>query len=250
MSLAWGKERIESRRLVRAGHVEDLLQLLYPELQKPLRECRLLDLGSGLGTNAIPAAKIVRSVHGVEIEPAYAERARTWAAQEGLTNVTFEVGSATEVDAGPFDIVLCDYLLEHIPNPDLLVAVIARHLDPDGAYYLSTNNKWWPLEGHFGMPLPLISWLPRPWADRYIRVLGLGKEYNVYPVSWPRLRSMLDRHGLSWTLKPPLHPYTAAQKVGKRLVGVSPAVWSVANVFQVVGRRADGRSGPGAAPGA
>lgn len=246
MSLSWGQEQIESRRLVRAEHVEDLLNLLYPELRKPLRECRLLDLGSGLGTNAIPAAKVVRSVHGVEIEPAYVERAREWAKAEGAANVTFQVGSATEVDAGPFDIVLCDYLLEHIPKPGELIAAIARNLGPDGAYYLSTNNKWWPFEGHFGMPLPLISWLPRPWADRYVRMLGLGKEYNVYPVSWPQLRSLLEAHGLTWALKPPLHPYRAVQKVGKSLVRVSPAFWNVANVFQVVGRKADGGSGTAA----
>jgi len=43
-----------------------MLLLLYPELKKPLGECGLLDLGSGLGTNAIPAAKIVRSVFGID----------------------------------------------------------------------------------------------------------------------------------------------------------------------------------------
>ncbi len=244
MGPPWGKERIERRRLVRADHAEDLLALLYPELQKPLDECRLLDLGCGLGTNSIPIAKAVHSVLGVDINSAHLQRAVEWADREHLKNVDFRVGSATELDAGKFDIVLCDYLLEHVADANSLVSTIARHLEPEGAYYLATNNKWWPLEGHYGFPLPFVSWLPRPWANRYVHVLGLGSEYSIYPISWNRLRQLLELNGLTWTLKPPLHPYTVAQKVGKSLVRRSPAFWSVANVFQVVGclEGAEGRN--------
>src|SRR2546428_767586 len=106
---SWGSERTERRRITRSQYVQDTLSLLYPELQRPLRECRLLDLGSGLGTNAVPAAKVVRSVLGIDIEPSHVNRAREWAEREGLKNVTFHVGSAADVDLGPIDIVLCDY---------------------------------------------------------------------------------------------------------------------------------------------
>ncbi len=238
MSTAWGSERIERRRLIRSQYVEDLLSLLYPELQKPLAECRLLDLGSGLGTISIPAARVVHSVLGIDIEPAYVRRAQESAAREQATNVTFRVGSATDLSEGQFDIVLCDYVLEHVEDPNALVSMIARHLEPDGVYYLSTNNKWWPFEGHYGLPLPIVSWLPRPWANRYVRFLKLGTKYDIYAISWNRLRFLLHRNGLTWSLKPPIRPYTVAQKVGKRLVNLSPAFWSIANVFQVVGRRA------------
>lgn len=236
MSAGWGAERIERRRQVRSKYVESVLALLYPELQKPLNECRLLDLGSGLGTISIPAARIVRSVLGIDVEQTYVRRAQEWAEREHLTNVTFREGSATSLDEGRFDIVLCDYVLEHVKDPNALVSMIARHLEPDGAYYLSTNNRWWPLEGHYGLPLPFISWLPRTWASRYVRVLKLGDEYDIYPISWSALRILLDRNGLTWSLKPPIRPYTIAQKLGKRLVRLSPAFWHVANVFQVVGR--------------
>lgn len=215
------------------------MALLYPELQLPLQDCRLLDLGSGLGTISIPAAKFVRSVLGIDFEPTYVERAREWAERDHVDNVTFRVGNAAEVDAGRFDIVLCDYVLEHIREPDRLIASIASHLERAGAFYLSTNNRWWPLEGHYGLPLPFIPWLPRRLADRYVRILGFGETYDVYPVSWASLRQLLNRHGLTWALKPPAHPYTIAQKIGRRLVALSPRFWTIANVFQVVGRRAD-----------
>jgi len=214
-----------------------MLLLLYPELKKPLGECRLLDLGSGLGTNAIPAAKIVRSVFGIDTNAPHVNRAREWAEREGLDNVAFRVGSATDLDLGPFDIVLCDYLLEHVEDPNSLISVIARHLEPHGAYFLSTNNKWWPLENHYGMPIPFVSWMPKGWSDRYIRLLGLGTEYGIFPIAGSRLERLLDRNNLTWSLKPPTRPYTVAQKLGGTLVRITPEFWSIANVFQVVGRQ-------------
>jgi len=202
-----------------------------------LEECRLLDLGSGLGTNAIPAAKVVRSVFGIDINPSHVQRAREWAEREGLDNVTFRIGSATDLDLEPFDIVVCDYLLEHVRDPNTVISVIARHLSRDGAYFLSTNNKWWPLENHYGWPIPFVSWMPKPLSDRYIRLLGLGSEYGIFPISWSRLERLIDRNNLTWSLKPPRRPYTVAQKLGGRLVRINPAFWSIANVFQVVGRQ-------------
>src|SRR3989442_13847195 len=184
-----------------------MLFLLYPELKKPLGECRLLDLGSGLGTIAIPAAKIVRSVFGIDTNAPHVDRAREWAEREGLDNVTFRVGLATDLNLGPFDIVLCDYLLEHVEDPNSLISVIARRLEPRGAYFLSTNNKWWPLEGHHGLPIPLISgcqghgligtsdswdWVPN---TRCIR----------YPESTEGTARSQQTHVVVETAGPPLH---------------------------------------------
>src|SRR2546427_625776 len=83
--------------------------------------------------------------------------------------------------------------VEDVEDPNALVSVIARHLEPEGVYYLSTNNRWWPLEGHYGLPLPLVSWLPRTWANRYVQALNLGTTYDIYAISWNRLRFLLDR---------------------------------------------------------
>ena len=102
MSTSWGSEQIERRRITRSQYVEDMLFLLYPELKKPLGECRLLDLGSGLGTNAIPAAKIVRSVFGIDTNAPHVNRAREWAEREGLDNVALNVG-ITEKHPGFID---------------------------------------------------------------------------------------------------------------------------------------------------
>src|SRR5438093_12083244 len=111
ISTSWGSERIERPRITRSEYVQDMLLLLYPELKKPLGECRLLDLGSGLGTNAIPAAKIVRSVFGIDTNAQHVIGAREGAEREVLDNVAFRVGSAIDLDLEPVEHVLSDFLL-------------------------------------------------------------------------------------------------------------------------------------------
>ena len=116
-----------------------------------------------------------------------------------------------------------------------MAAAIARSLASEGVYYLTTNNRWWPMEGHFG--LPFLSWLPRPWADRYVRFMGRGSRYDIYPLSLKQLLALLSSHGLAWALTPPLRPRTSLYRLGKWLVERDVSWWNVANAFQVVGRR-------------
>ena len=200
-----------------------------------------MDLGCGRGTLAVPAARLVREVVGVDNNPSLIREGETWAKEEGLTNVAFRSRSVLDVDEGPFDIVLCSDVVEHVADQDRFVGAVARSLGPEGAYYLSTNNRWWPLEGHYRVPF--LSYLPQPWATRYLRVLGSTGEYHIYPLSLPRLTSLLERHGLTWALKLPWNPRTLTQRMGKRLVRMSPRFWHLANAFQVVGTRREDGSG-------
>jgi SAM-dependent methyltransferase len=218
-------------------HIEDFLTLLYPELQKPLRQCRVLDLGSSRGTLAVPAAKHVRAVVAVDTSASAIREGEAWAGREGLDNVTFLHRSALDVDEGLFDVVLCSDIVEHVADQDGFVATVARSLAPGGAYYLSTNNRWWPLEGHYG--LPFLSYLPRPWANRYFRILGSAREYDIYPLSIRQLTSLLERHRLTWVLKSPRTARTLVQRIGRRLIRIHPGFWHLANAFQVVGTRRD-----------
>lgn len=227
------RELNERRRQYRAGHVGELLQLLYPELRKPLEECRLLDIGSGVGTLAIPAARLVKSVLAVDVRPEHRRACEEWASREGLRNVGVKEASVLELDEGTFDIVICSDLVEHVEDQDGVIAAITRHLTPEGAYYLSTNNKWWPLEGHTRLPLP--TYLPRRWGDRYVRFMGLRPRFDIYPLSLSGLLRLLERHGLTWALKPPVHPHTALYRLGARIVAKDPVFWNLANAFQVIG---------------
>ena len=225
----------EERRAHRAANVADVLDLLRPHLRIPLEEARTLDMGCGTGVLSVAASRFVRSVVAVDSDPRLLGSARAWAEREGRANVTFVESSLLDLPADSFDLVICSDVIEHVDDPDGVAAAIGRSLAPDGVYYLTTNNRWWPMEGHFG--LPLLSWLPRPWADRYVRFMGRGSRYDIFPLSLAEVTGLLSRHRLTWTLVPPLRPHTRLYRLGKWLVERDPRWWKAANAFQIVGRK-------------
>lgn len=195
----------------------------------------MLDMGSGYGAICVPASRLLRSVVAVDSDPRLLASARAWAERDGRTNLTFRRVSVLDLAPDSFDIVICSDVIEHVEDQDGVAAAIARSLAPEGVYYLTTNNRWWPMEGHFG--LPFLSWLPRRWADRYVRFMGRGSRYDIHPLSLSETTGLLSRHGLTHSLVPPLHPHTRLYRFGKWLVERDPSWWKVANAFQVVGRR-------------
>jgi ubiquinone/menaquinone biosynthesis C-methylase UbiE len=65
------------------------------------RGLRVLDLGCGDGTTALPAAKLGAEVLGVDIARNLVEAGNRPAAEHGLTNCTFREGDATNLQGIP-----------------------------------------------------------------------------------------------------------------------------------------------------
>src|SRR5919112_5087784 len=61
------------------------------------RGLKVLDLGCGDGTTAIPAARLGADVVGVDIARNLVEAGNRRAKKEGLTNCTFQEGDATNL---------------------------------------------------------------------------------------------------------------------------------------------------------
>src|SRR5438552_3164923 len=61
------------------------------------RGLKVLDLGCGDGTTALPEARLGADVRGVDIATNLIEAAKARARQEGLTNCVFEHGDATDL---------------------------------------------------------------------------------------------------------------------------------------------------------
>ena len=102
---------------------------------------RWLDAACGPGLVACALAGRVGEVHGVDLTPAMAERARRTAAERGLANATFSVGDATALDlpAGSFDGAVSRFSLHHLPRPGRLVAELARVVRPGGHVMLADH---------------------------------------------------------------------------------------------------------------
>jgi len=98
---------------------------------------RVLDLGSGAGTDSLIASQMVGSrgsVTGIDMTPAMLEKARGAAAEMGVTNVEFVESEAEHLPFadGTFDVVISNGVIDLIPDKDAVFAELYRVLTPGG----------------------------------------------------------------------------------------------------------------------
>lgn len=101
---------------------------------------RILDAGCGTGNTAISlASALPRAVIlGLDVCPDSLDRARSLAAEKGVTNVRFREQDLARLDSseGPFDVVLCLGVLHHTADMERVLANLRCVLAPDGELYL------------------------------------------------------------------------------------------------------------------
>ena len=98
---------------------------------------RVLDLGSGAGTDSLIAAQMVGdrgAVTGIDMTPEMLGKARRAATEMGATNVVFVEGEAEHLpfpDA-TFDVIISNGVIDLIPDKDAVFAELHRVLVPGG----------------------------------------------------------------------------------------------------------------------
>lgn len=98
---------------------------------------RVLDLGSGAGTDSLVAAQMVGqqgSVTGIDMTPEMLEKARVSAAAMGADNVRFVEGEVERLPFadGSFDVVISNGLIDLVPDKDAVFGELFRVLAPGG----------------------------------------------------------------------------------------------------------------------
>ena len=93
-------------------------------------------------------------------------------------NLEFEVMDAlsTSFPDASFDVVVCNQMYEHVPDPRRMMGEILRLLVPGGICYFAALNRLNVIEPHYGR-VPFLSYLPKPLAHRYLQLLGRGGHY-------------------------------------------------------------------------
>jgi arsenite methyltransferase len=98
---------------------------------------RVLDLGSGAGTDSLVAAQMVGPhgrVTGIDMTAAMLAKARAAATEMGVTNIEFVEGEAEGLpfaDAS-FDVVISNGVIDLVPDKDAVFAELYRVLAPGG----------------------------------------------------------------------------------------------------------------------
>jgi 2-polyprenyl-3-methyl-5-hydroxy-6-metoxy-1,4-benzoquinol methylase len=153
----------------------------------------VLDLGAGDGYLASLVAHKCRFVTALEYEPTGVELSRKMLA--GYDNVAVAQGSAYSLSfaASSFDTVLLADVIEHLEEPKLVVAEMARVLRNDGVA-LVTTPKWRP---------------DRVWDPRHVKEYKPGELLDLMHTAfgvvemryaWPRRWSDFYRSRTGWRL--------------------------------------------------
>jgi 2-polyprenyl-6-hydroxyphenyl methylase / 3-demethylubiquinone-9 3-methyltransferase len=104
---------------------------------------RILDVGCGGGILSEALAKAGAQVTGIDLSLASLEAARQHAQAGGL-QIDYRAITAEELAAEhpeSFDAVTCLEMLEHVPEPEKVIAACAKLVKPGGKVFFSTINR-------------------------------------------------------------------------------------------------------------
>jgi ubiquinone/menaquinone biosynthesis C-methylase UbiE len=144
------------------------------------KEMKVLDLGCGDGTTAIPAARLAANLLGIDIARNLVEAGNKRAADAGLTNIKFQEGDATNLQGIPdksFDLVISIFGGMFAPKPFDVAKEMVRVTKPGGRIVM---GNWIPNNPTLVAQILKISsaYTPPP-PEGFVSPMTWGIEGNV-----------------------------------------------------------------------
>ena len=141
---------------------------------------KVLDLGCGDGTTALPAARLGADVLGVDIARNLVEAGNKRALKEGLTNCTFQEGDASdlrELKDDTFDLVVTIFGAMFAPKPFEVAKEMVRVTRPGGRIVM---GNWIPGDPTLvAQILKISSAHTPPPPEGFVSPMTWGVESNV-----------------------------------------------------------------------
>ena len=109
-----------------------------------MKGMKVLDLGCGDGTTAVPEAKLGADVHGIDIARNLVEAGNKRAEEHGLTNLKFQEGDASNLQQVPdksFDLIVSVFGAMFAPKPFDVAKEMVRVTRPGGRIVM---GNWIP----------------------------------------------------------------------------------------------------------
>jgi 2-polyprenyl-6-hydroxyphenyl methylase/3-demethylubiquinone-9 3-methyltransferase len=128
---------------MRPLHDLNPVRLRYVERAGSLAGLAVADVGCGGGLLAEAMARQGARVVGLDLAAELVEVARLHALEAGVA-VEYRVETAEQhagSRAGCYDVVTCMEMLEHVPEPQAVVAALATLVRPGGHVFVSTLNR-------------------------------------------------------------------------------------------------------------
>jgi SAM-dependent methyltransferase len=141
---------------------------------------KVLDLGCGDGTTALPEAALGADVLGVDIASNLVEAGRKRASEAGLKNCQFQLGDAcdlNELEDNSFDLVVSIFGAMFAPNPFEVAKEMVRVTRPNGRIVM---GNWIPNDPTLvAQVLKISSAYSPPPPKGFISPMTWGIEGNV-----------------------------------------------------------------------
>jgi ubiquinone/menaquinone biosynthesis C-methylase UbiE len=135
----WDKiaERYSKKPIADEAAYQKKLQVTREYFQPDME---VLEFGCGTGSTAITHAPYVKHIHAIDVSSKMIEIARSKAAAEKTTNVTFERSTIDEfsVSDQTLDAVLALSILHLLESKEEVIAKVHRMLKPGGIFVTST----------------------------------------------------------------------------------------------------------------
>ena len=161
-------------RQQKANKILAVLQDYYPGGLLSLSDKKLLDIGSSTGIMTNLLSQYFYKTTGIDIDDEMVGFAESTYAGEDL-HFYYQDSMNIQFDNSTFDVIICAHLYEYIPDIQKAMYEIYRVLKPGGICYFVAGNKWIFMEPHHR--LPFLSWLPKSFANRYLKLFRNRDHY-------------------------------------------------------------------------
>ena len=175
---------------------------LFLETMRPTAETTVLDIGVddfGFGEVGRHRARELRHAQllraGLPLARADHRRSASTRARplpRAIRPIRYVQGNASELpfEDASFDVVFSNAVIEHVGGVEAQRRFVAEALRVAPRAFITTPNRWFPVEVH--TRLPLVHWLPEPLAHRGYelarkpwakenRLLGPGELEELFP---------------------------------------------------------------------
>ncbi|MVF11184.1 class I SAM-dependent methyltransferase [Ketobacter sp. MCCC 1A13808] len=178
--------------------VDKMISVLLDAGALGLKDSVAVDIGCSIGFFAKSLAPYFDTVYGLDID----EYALNMARESPIDNVIFNFADSMRLpfENSSIDLVVCNHVYEHVPDPSRLFMEIKRVLKPEGICYFGAASSLTIIEPHHH--LLFLSWLPKRIANKYMKIMGKGGDYyeNLFTY-WGLKKLISEFHVEDYTLK-------------------------------------------------
>ena len=135
----WWDEESEFKPL----HQINPLRLNFIDKKVNLKNKKVLDVGCGGGILSESMAKLGAEVTGIDMGEKVIRIAKLHALQSKL-DIDYQCTSLEAIvskQKARFDVITCMEMLEHVPDPSIIVSLCEKLLKPGGTLFMSTINR-------------------------------------------------------------------------------------------------------------